>query len=261
MSLELIKACKTLSMSPTQKSVLMALAWYSSDDGEFWGSVATIVEHTCLSERAVRKTLHDLTEMGYLSATVRHGTSTKYTLTPARGAPLDLSTAPAPDAPHPCTPCTPAPDAPLHQMQPPPAPPAPPPLHVVHPTPAPGAPNKQITTNTKTVNNKPNVRELAEKFGRFWLAYPKKTAKGAAEKSFAKLNPDNPLLETMIHALAWQSRQPGWLKDGGQFIPQPATWLNQRRWEDEISVAPAHNRHSGFSERDYHEGVNSDGSF
>lgn len=23
-----------------------------------------------------------------------------------------------------------------------------------------------------------------------------------------------------------------WLKDGGQFIPHPATFLNQRRWED-----------------------------
>jgi hypothetical protein len=24
-----------------------------------------------------------------------------------------------------------------------------------------------------------------------------------------------------------------WTKDGGQFIPHPATWLNQKRWEDE----------------------------
>ena len=23
-----------------------------------------------------------------------------------------------------------------------------------------------------------------------------------------------------------------WQKDGGQFIPNPATYLNQRRWED-----------------------------
>lgn len=128
MSVDLIKACKTLSMTPTQKSVLMALAWYASDDGEFWASVATIVEHTCLSERAIRKTLHDLVFMGYLQSETRHGTSNKYTITPARGAPLEISTAPAPDAPHPCTSCTPAPDAPLHDMQPPP-------LHRVHPYP------------------------------------------------------------------------------------------------------------------------------
>ncbi len=24
-----------------------------------------------------------------------------------------------------------------------------------------------------------------------------------------------------------------WLKDNGQYIPYPSTWLNQRRWEDE----------------------------
>ena len=28
-------------------------------------------------------------------------------------------------------------------------------------------------------------------------------------------------------------------KDNGQFIPMPATWLNQKRWEDEPATAPA----------------------
>ena len=28
-----------------------------------------------------------------------------------------------------------------------------------------------------------------------------------------------------------------WQKEGGRFVPQPATYLNQRRWEDE-SVPP-----------------------
>jgi len=36
-----------------------------------------------------------------------------------------------------------------------------------------------------------------------------------------------------VLALAWQARQPGWLKDDGQYIPLPATWLNGARWEDE----------------------------
>ena len=27
-----------------------------------------------------------------------------------------------------------------------------------------------------------------------------------------------------------------WLRDNGQFIPHPQTWLNQRRWEDEVEV-------------------------
>ena len=26
----------------------------------------------------------------------------------------------------------------------------------------------------------------------------------------------------------------GWLKDNGQFIPHPTTFINQERWKDEI---------------------------
>lgn len=36
-----------------------------------------------------------------------------------------------------------------------------------------------------------------------------------------------------------------WRKDNGQFIPYPATWLNQERWEDEYGV-PKVERHSNF---------------
>jgi hypothetical protein len=35
-----------------------------------------------------------------------------------------------------------------------------------------------------------------------------------------------------------QRRTPGWLEADGQFIPHPASWLNGRRWEDELPVAP-----------------------
>jgi hypothetical protein len=28
-----------------------------------------------------------------------------------------------------------------------------------------------------------------------------------------------------------------WRRDDGRFIPHPATWLNQRRWEDEAEPA------------------------
>jgi hypothetical protein len=37
----------------------------------------------------------------------------------------------------------------------------------------------------------------------------------------------------MLRALSWQRAQDQWTKDGGQYIPNPATWLNQKRWEDE----------------------------
>ena len=58
-------------------------------------------------------------------------------------------------------------------------------------------------------------------------------SKADARKAFAKLGPDAALVEDMLRALDWQKRLPEWTRDGGQFVPYPATWLNGRRWEDE----------------------------
>lgn len=71
------------------------------------------------------------------------------------------------------------------------------------------------------------------RFSNFWQAYPKKVGKGAAEKAFKKYKPDDVLLDAMLNALSVQKQSDQWKKDGGQFIPNPATWLNQKRWEDE----------------------------
>ncbi len=72
--------------------------------------------------------------------------------------------------------------------------------------------------------------EYPEAFETFWAAYPKKTGKGAALKAWKNSKPP---LDACLSALAWQKRSEQWLKDSGQFIPNPATWLNQRRCEDE----------------------------
>lgn len=80
-------------------------------------------------------------------------------------------------------------------------------------------------------------------FDRFWAAYPKKVGKDAAAKAFAKRKPNDDLLAAMLAAVERQRTSPAWTKDGGQFIPNPATWLNQGRWQDEEpeagSVDPA----------------------
>lgn len=70
-------------------------------------------------------------------------------------------------------------------------------------------------------------------FDRFWSEYPNKTAKDAARKAFEKRKPDDHMLQKMLHALAQQRRSDQWIRDGGQYIPHPATWLNQGRWMDE----------------------------
>ena len=42
-----------------------------------------------------------------------------------------------------------------------------------------------------------------------------------------------PPLDTLIAAVEKQKTWEQWQKDEGQFIPNPATWLNQSRWDDE----------------------------
>lgn len=70
------------------------------------------------------------------------------------------------------------------------------------------------------------------RFERFWSAYPNKTGKDAARKSFVKRKPDDALTKVMLEAIAAQSQSDQWRRDSGRYIPNPATWLNQGRWAD-----------------------------
>lgn len=76
-------------------------------------------------------------------------------------------------------------------------------------------------------------------FDAFWRVYPRHVGKAAAVKAWAKLSPDDVLAARIIAAVRAQSATPAWTKDGGQFIPHPATWLNGRRWEDEVAAPVA----------------------
>lgn len=78
-----------------------------------------------------------------------------------------------------------------------------------------------------------SLNEPDGSFEVFWSSYPKKKGKGKAEQSWNKLKPD---LQTVLTAIEKEKQTKQWQKDNGQFIPFPATWLNQRRWEDETIV-------------------------
>lgn len=70
----------------------------------------------------------------------------------------------------------------------------------------------------------------------WYAAYPRKTAKKEAEKAFVKHYRDMPPMDQMLKILEAQKRLPQWLKDDGEFIPYPATYLNRGQWEDEIKI-------------------------
>lgn len=74
-------------------------------------------------------------------------------------------------------------------------------------------------------------------FDTFWLAYPKKQSKQQAEKSWQKIRPDSELLATIMGSLDRQKASDQWQRDSGQYIPLASSWLNQRRWEDELPGA------------------------
>ncbi|MCS3467114.1 hypothetical protein M2401_000835 [Pseudomonas sp. JUb42] len=97
-------------------------------------------------------------------------------------------------------------------------------------------------------------------FPKFWKLYPNKKGKTAAEKAWKKHKVTDDLFTLITQGLARQCASPGWTKDGGQFIPHPATWLNGKRWEDEVSTpSNVHHlpssRHTGFDKRDYTAGL------
>ena len=73
-------------------------------------------------------------------------------------------------------------------------------------------------------------------FDEFWKMYPKKVGKEDSKKSFSKLKVDDELFLAITDGLEKWKSSDSWAKDGGQYIPNPATWLNGKRWEDEIPI-------------------------
>ena len=73
-------------------------------------------------------------------------------------------------------------------------------------------------------------------FAQFWSTYPKKVAKQKAYRAFCKLKPTSQLLGIILDDVSRRSKTDQWKKDGGQYIPYPTSYLNDRRWEDEVSV-------------------------
>lgn len=73
-------------------------------------------------------------------------------------------------------------------------------------------------------------------FDAFWAVYPRKVGKGLCRKLWEIVKPTPERQDAILAAVARQRECAQWLKDGGQYIPHPATWLRQGRWDDEACV-------------------------
>jgi predicted phage replisome organizer len=112
-----------------------------------------------------------------------------------------------------------------------------------------GGKNKTLHCNNKmlpnvTCNGEIDIDTHIEKdidytlyFETFWTKYPRKTAKKDAIKAWNKIKLTDSLLSVIMDGLENAIKSVDWVKDGGKFIPYPASWLNGERWTDEVQEA------------------------
>lgn len=123
--------------------------------------------------------------------------------------------------------------------------------------------NRNLNLN---INRDPKEESVAadqslqeKRFNEFWTAYPKKVGKKAAWAAWKKVKPDAELFDKIMTAIGKARVTEQWTKENGRFIPNPTTWLNQGRWDDEYGEVIADGVNSRNSEEvariDEHKGA------
>ena len=103
--------------------------------------------------------------------------------------------------------------------------------------------NDNVNVNVLSKDNELNNRDIniscskEEKnesiFESFWKVYPRKVGKEKCRNWFKSHKPKEELVQKMIEAVEEQKKSKQW--SDPQYIPHPYTWLNQGRWEDELT--------------------------
>lgn len=76
-----------------------------------------------------------------------------------------------------------------------------------------------------------------EKFWAYYRAHARGENRAAAVKAWDKLRPDKELIKTMGTALMAQIQSSEWRRGVG--IPYMSSWINSRRWQDDLKVEEA----------------------
>lgn len=80
----------------------------------------------------------------------------------------------------------------------------------------------------------PRRASKPELFDRWYAHYPKKVGKKTALVEWMRIpQVDEVWTAKAIATLEWQCRQPEWVKENGQYIPDPERYLKRGRWQDE----------------------------
>lgn len=87
---------------------------------------------------------------------------------------------------------------------------------------------------TETEKEKEKETETEESvFQIFYSAYPKKVGKPAALKAW-KSQHINGDLQKILADVGARASSDDWTKENRKYCPHPATYINQRRWEDQL---------------------------
>lgn len=97
----------------------------------------------------------------------------------------------------------------------------------------------------------PDAQE--RRFGEFWAEYPKKVGKKAALTAWKRLKPDAELFERIMQAVTSAKNSEQWNREGGRYIPNPTTWINQGRWDDEMQPKDEQSNKGSFDTDDFFE--------
>jgi hypothetical protein len=94
------------------------------------------------------------------------------------------------------------------------------------------------TAAGKETCEQPSKTLIERRFDEFWAAYPKKVGKKAAWTAWNKIKPNAELHDKIMTAIGRARVTDQWMRENGRFIPNPTTWLNQGRWDDEYEEGP-----------------------
>ena len=206
--------------SSGERLVLLALADHAGEDGECWPHSARLGEKCALDRKTVQRHLTALDARGVIEKVNRrkrnNGTlgGWLYRLPIAEGthtSPLREDT-----------------DVPTKRGHP---------RHLLEGTPTP--PHEPSISNPQI---EPST--VDSDWETFWSVYPRKTGKQNAEKAWNKLSTidrEHAVQHIHHHVRHWQAAG-----TAPQFIPHPATWLNGRRWQDELPTITSTNSAPGM---------------
>jgi len=206
--------------SSGERLVLLALADHAGEDGECYPHTARLGEKCALDRKTVQRHLIALDERGLVEKLYRRkrgdgrlsGWQYRLALDNPEGTPMPSQEG-APMPSREGTPTSRQDGAPMPSLEP------------------------------SSINRQPepsNELAVVDDWAEWWAQYPRKTGKAAAEKAWRRrtnTEQQAALAALPLHVAYWTAAG-----TATHFIPHPATWLNGRRWEDELPEPNQQNR-------------------